>query len=669
MSKISYSILLLLFFQVNIYAQIKDTIKLQEVTITDSLKKTSNFIIIDKTGALKKSTSELIESEPGITIIKRSVFSEEPVINSFKYDQINVIKNDGAKASSSCPNRMDPATTRITPNEISKIEIVKGPYELRYGQIMGGLVRFISNEKPDYEKFTLNGNLGGEYQSNGNGMATVLNINGGSKLFDFKTFANYRKFENYKSGNGTEISSSFETYAFGLTGGLNISEKQRITANYTFSRANDVMHAGLPMDAKNDISNMLALDYNYSNISPLIEYLKIKIFGSSEDHIMTNENRPNSSITLTDVPVTSENYGGRLESKLNLSKSFNLFIGADYNNIRKDGVKKVTVFKNICTNPVTVFSTPKKLEFSVWQNSYIQDIGVFTQAKYFFNKNLVLNAGLRTDFIKSNILAPEDDFIKLYSSNIKPKDELNVDYFGKFNYHLPKNFGIELAFGRGTRNASLLERYINHFAIGLDSYEYVGNPNLKSEINHQFDISFSKKNKVFYAYVNVFYSKVNNYITAEVDTNINKKFMACKAPFNAKRFVNIDEVEQYGISFGSKISMTKNIYTKLSASYVYAQNIDFNEPLSETPPFNAFFTIGYKTNNLNVECANEYQAAQNRVATSVGEKVSPSFYLLNIKASYKIIKNLNIGVAMNNILDKNYYQHLSRPYKKKTVLY
>ncbi|MDZ7615171.1 MAG: hypothetical protein U5K51_16860 [Flavobacteriaceae bacterium] len=35
---------------------------------------------------------------------------------------------------------------------------------------------------------------------------------------------------------------------------------------------------------------------------------------------------------------------------------------------------------------------------------------------------------------------------------------------------------MECLFGQENRTADMIERYINHFNVGIDPYEYVGNP-------------------------------------------------------------------------------------------------------------------------------------------------------------------------------------------------
>lgn len=45
------------------------------------------------------------------------------------------IKFDRAtKICPACPNRMDPITSHVIPEEIGKIEVVKGPYTVRFGR-------------------------------------------------------------------------------------------------------------------------------------------------------------------------------------------------------------------------------------------------------------------------------------------------------------------------------------------------------------------------------------------------------------------------------------------------------------------------------------------------------------------------------------------------------
>jgi len=145
---------ILLLNVLTLFAQKEEIIRIQEVTITDSLNLNLNtFKINQKNPESIKSTGELMKKIPGVSLSKRSAFSIEPVINAFKYDQINTTLNGGIFGSSSCPNRMDPITTRITPDEITKIDFQRGPYEVKYGQVMGGFINIITDKNDFLDKF------------------------------------------------------------------------------------------------------------------------------------------------------------------------------------------------------------------------------------------------------------------------------------------------------------------------------------------------------------------------------------------------------------------------------------------------------------------------------------------------------------------------------------
>jgi len=63
---------------------------------------------------------------------------------------------------------MDPASSQIPVNMISKVEVIKGPYSLRYGNAFGGTINFKSSAPMFSETFKPVGRLGTSYESNGN---------------------------------------------------------------------------------------------------------------------------------------------------------------------------------------------------------------------------------------------------------------------------------------------------------------------------------------------------------------------------------------------------------------------------------------------------------------------------------------------------------------------
>lgn len=99
----------------------------QSVVINDASKRISQ----------PRSVGHLFKDIKGFGITKKGAYASEPVFRAFKYEQLNIQYDGGFKILNACPNRMDPITTHVIPEEIEKIEIVKGPFTVRFGQNFG----------------------------------------------------------------------------------------------------------------------------------------------------------------------------------------------------------------------------------------------------------------------------------------------------------------------------------------------------------------------------------------------------------------------------------------------------------------------------------------------------------------------------------------------------
>ena len=94
---------------------------------------------------------------------------------NFKYEQLNVQYDGGMKVLNACPNRMDPITTHVIPEEIEKIEIVKGPFTVRFGQNFGGIINLVS-KKPSSDNLGFHGSVEGGFETNGNNFVNGVSL-------------------------------------------------------------------------------------------------------------------------------------------------------------------------------------------------------------------------------------------------------------------------------------------------------------------------------------------------------------------------------------------------------------------------------------------------------------------------------------------------------------
>ncbi len=652
------------YLQAQMKTQIPDTLNLNEILITGKKATTirqSN--IVGKVLELQNphDGGEIFKNQPGFGILKKGNYGMEPVLRAFKFGQLNVQFDGGVHSTNACPNRMDPAISQISIEDIEKVEVINGPYSVRFGPVFGGIINIISKRPRRSNDHLVSGSANAGYQSNGNNFYSNIFTQVVKEKYDLSVNAGYKNYGNYKSGSGQIIESSFKRTGYTARLGINPSANQRFQLTLRQSFARDVLYAGLPMDADKDNSSILSLDYGMSNISEAVFSLKFKLYGSYVSHLMTNKRRPNYKMVHATTPLNARNFGGRTEIGISIGQGSILYAGFDFQHIGKDGSRTREVFINPCTG--VVLPQPKTFIDKVWQNSKKNDLGLFLQYKFTVSKSLDWLAGLRVDQVNYAIDDPAADFSELYNGNIKPKSRLTTDITTSLLWEPGSGITFQWAIARAERTPDLSELFINHLSVGMDAYEYVGNPNLKPEVNYQTDLKIEKKWQHIDAYADLFFSYLNNYISARADTTIPRKFLPCKPPEFTKKFTNIDQVIMTGFETGIKVKFPKHFVYNLGASYTYAQNLSWAEPLSEIPPFSVITSLTYHVEKLTARLNGQMVSSQNRVSHSFNESTTPGFSVFDCYVTYTPLKFLSINASVTNIFNRNYVEHLSRPYK------
>ncbi|WP_034057097.1 TonB-dependent receptor domain-containing protein [Lacinutrix jangbogonensis] len=645
----------------------KDTTKqkintLDEVLITGNLKKDPVLTIVannyEKDIVQPKNVADLFNDINGLSVIKRGNYAIDPSFRASQYEQLNIQYDGGTKAMHACPNRMDPITTHIIPEEIAKIEIIKGPYTVRYGATFGGVVNLVT-QKPDYEDYGLHGKVSSGYESNGDALVNLAQLQYIQEKYDIVANVGYRDFGNYEDGNAIEIPSSFRSTDYGIKIGYNLSEDERLQAHWRQSFGRDVLHAALPMDTEYDNSSILALDYKLDNIGEIAKSLTAKAYYSYVDHLMTNDNRPSFMMMEAVSAVEATTIGGKLELNWKPAEKLNVFSGLDAMHIARDG-GRTRLVKVMNGSPLPM---PMTFNDKVWQDSYITDLGVFTEAKYTINAKNIFTVGVRYDNVTSDIKDPEADFAALYK--LEKRTEHNVSGTVSIKNRVSDRFTLEAAFGRGVRSANMIERFINHFTVGQDPYEYLGNPNLKAEVNNQFEIGFKGNEPLengfnsFKYETSFYYSSFENYIVGVVDPTITRKFMPMAQPKYVKVFQNIDEAYKTGFEAMAQVDFLKDYYFRTEFAYVYAKNKDLGESLPLTPPLSTKLSLGFQKEKFWANIKYNLISKQDNISKSFGETETDGYQTLDIRFGVKPIKSITLGIAVINALDEAYNSHLN----------
>jgi len=614
------------------------------------------------TGNSPNDVGQFFKSISGASAVKKGGFAMDPAIRGFKADQLNVQVDGGCKCWGGCPNRMDPPTSHVQSDDIERIEVIKGPFAVRWGPTMGGIVNLVMKRPQMAETFKVNGNLSAGYESNGGSRKERLTLKGGNEKWDFYLGGGEKVFGNYTTGGGDyEIPSAFTMRDYSLKFGINPTIDHRVQLSWRQSFARDVNYPALPMDAAIDDTDMLIFDYSGRNLGKMISTVSAKIYYNTVHHVMDNFDRKNFAMVEAETIADAETIGGRFELGSQAINSGKLFVGTDYYKHSKDGLRT----RFVKTNPCNTSMHPNK-EFvdKVWQESSIENLGLFADYNHVINDRISANGGLRYDIVKAQINDPSEQFITAYGDETEFENN-NLSFTGSLKFALLSDVNAVLSYGRGVRSPDIAERFINHLPIGKSPHEHFGNPNLKPEINDQFEIGLKSHFSNHAVKFNVFYSDLTNYIFAKADSTMGRLYLPCSDPKFTKVFENIAEAYQYGYEVEVNGQIIDDLAYNITLAYLYGQNTDLDEPLPEIMPFTANYQLRYNAYKLNswFEVSGRSVAKQDRISTTYGETETDGYNIFGMAVGYQF-KSILFRLDVHNIFDEKYYDHLNRNFAK-----
>lgn len=656
---------------------IQDTLQLKEVVIFgNSPIYNINPIILKSEIELSpvRDIGDYLRSIPNVSGVRKGGTGIDPVVRGFRFSQVNVILDGGIKVEGGCPNRMDPVTAHVEPEEIERIEIVKGPFNLRYGPALGGTINIVTAKPKPYAKFELHASGLYGFESNWNGQREHLTLFGGNKSIWFNLSGGFKNYGSYSDGNDLKVKSSFRKYNYSGNIGFAINKNQSLMLSVIESHGRGVTYPTLPMDELSDDTRILSANYKAINVSEKITSLTVSAYRSQVKHIMDNSLRPNYTTMQALSAVDAINAGGRSEMAFQLNPTALLNVGADYENITKDGTKTMTMIMTM--GGVKSTSTKRS---NLWLDSKIENVGFFAELKKNFSV-LQLTASLRGDYNQ----ATSEDTLQIVKYNTdyftnKRTQYLNLSGSVGLNASLTKKLSVNLSLGRAVRSPNMLERYIKFLVVGYDNYDYLGNPSLNPEKNLQTDLTFTYDDKQFgKIYLNGFYSFVNDYISGlRVPTAVVKPSTA--GALGVKQFSNIDLAVFRGVELGYSNLFFDKLLTSVTASYTDAyfpfttkylitngQVVDEielkNDPLPEIPPFESTLSLAYRMfhDKLIPKMSLRVVASQHNTSDAYYEPSTLGFSVLNFSLNYKPVRYVNFAAGVNNLFNKAYYEHLNR---------
>ena len=600
----------------------------------------------------------LYKELPDVSFIRKGATANEINLRGFSRDNLNFIFDD-MFIQGACPNRMDPPISHVSINNIENVELMRGPFNVEYSGSLGGYVKanLIQPQTGTYGKGTLT--VGSFNYVNGN-----LTFNYGTEKFKILTSLSKSYSRAYESGEGkyfTEYPTGSAAYkeikktAFDISDvliktELNPDNENQIKLHLGYNYSKDVLYPYLLMDAMYDMTYQAGLTY-----SNKVAKVKGLVYFNSVKHDMRDTFRVSSNMALPGYDYGMRTLAKTKTSGFRLTKDFNLY-GTDFK-VGIDGYLKNWKADNwigmmMMGNPVQLDNR------GMIPDVDIRNLGVFIKGDKKVEK-FVISGGLRFDYVEYD--ASKSAFgtsnYDLYSEYYRNYDYSSSDKFITGNmlltYKMNKKSDFYIGYGHSARVPNQEELYIA-LRKPMTKADWVGNPNLAPTKNDEIDLGMNYRQDLTSIKVNLFYSKLTDYIYLTKIPNLvnpNKYAMSYK---NLDAHIyggNVEILQDFNNGFYGKAGLA---YQKGEKDNGYTTDSD----LVEIPPLKLMSGLGYKKGNLDMYLEGIYSAKQKDVDEELNEFTTSPYFVMNLRTSYNTDR-FAFTFGVDNIFDTMYYTYLS----------
>lgn len=642
-----------LMLTVNVWADELDTIVVQDrLEINPNASEAESYNRVSPTSS---DGGDFLTQINGVSMSRFGGRGIEPIVRGQSQTRLNILL-DGAYIHGGCPNRMDPPASWAALETYENVTVLKGVQTLAYGGGgSGGTVLFERDTRDLAQEEGVHGRISTLFSDNEIKNDVLADVVAAGENVYVRGIGEIKNVENYKDGDGREVRSSYDHEQAGFIVGFTPTEDRLLEFSYEHNSFSDALYPGASMDSPTEDGDIFRLRYLDKPATDKIDSIKAEVYLSDVEHLMDNYSlRPNMGKKMA-TPTTSKTTGGRIVLDSTVGKTQ-----------WKYGVDLQRNERNATSNNMTSgTAVPAGI---LWADNDIRQLGIFAEGTTKIAEKQTLKYGLRVDQVdatasKANTAinghSPNQSYQYYYGITAEDQSETNVGGLLRYERELGTGLSFFTGLSRSVRTADATERGMNKWTPpATASNRWIGNPNIKPEKHHQFDIGLSKNTSKFALSGVVFFDKVNDYIlrdTARGQAGILRSD-------GAEIYRNVD-AELYGVELDGKLSLTNNLDLTGSLAYVRGTNTtDGSRPIAQTPPLNGKLQLDYSQDKWGLGARVNFAANQDRIDVlskqEVGETAGHG--TLDLYGNYQINKTFSMRAGIDNILDKNYAEHASR---------
>ena len=412
----------------------------------------------------------------------------------------------------------------------------------------------------------------------------------------------------------------------------------------------EALYAGREMDGSQFARESLGLRVEKKNITEVIQKVEGQINYSYNDHIMDNfslrtpplaEMEHHSMKMLMPNPMSMQVTRRTLNSRLALTSEWDqlsLVTGVD-SQMNKHG--------GAMTSP-TMPSMNKPFQSDMKFQSY----GAFAELTYPLNEDNKVVTGARVDQIKIDALKLNDE----------RKETLPSAFIRLERQHPEHEVKSYIGVGYVERVPDYWELFSTaHGNSGMSKPAF---NDLATEKTLQLDLGYQQQRGAFSSWVSAYAGLVNDFILMSYHNHPTSGGHGHGSSFSASA-KNVDATIA-GAEAGLGYQFTDAIQADVSAMYAWGENSTDHRALPQIAPLEGRVNLRYVQDKYTLGALWRVVAAQDRISLNEGNIVgydineSKAFNTLALNATYNLMKDVNVAIGVDNLLNQTYTEHLNK---------
>ncbi|HYN42446.1 MAG TPA: TonB-dependent receptor, partial [Thermoanaerobaculia bacterium] len=449
-----------------------------------------------------RDAAEALVTLPGVSKLRKGGIANDVVVRGYQSRDLNVLV-DGERIYGACPNHMDPPSFHVDFAQIDRVEVAKGPFDVKNQGSLGGVVNIVTRRPEPGLHATANVAAGAWGYVN-------PSVTGSWAGESFSVLAGYsfRRSTAFTDGDGRRFTELTNYRAEAVDGeafkagtawgrvGFVPAKGQAVTVSYTRQDTSEVYYPYLQMDAVYDDANRFGLTWEAAP-SDVVTAAKLSAYYAQVDHWMTDQYRTSSTTAARGwsmgTDAFSKTLGGRLEATA---------WGVT------GGVEAYSRYWDTTTYLAGMQYKPQ----ASLPGATSDVIGLFAERSFRLSGNLTLDAGARWDHASSAVdtsKASTDLAFAYHGTRATERSDSLPG--GSLRARWQAAGRVEVAVGVGTAER-IPEPQELWFSLKRMGSDWVGNPDLEASRNTALYLAASFRAGRLYVSAGAFLNDVAGYI-------------------------------------------------------------------------------------------------------------------------------------------------------------